>query len=132
MTPQISILIPTQGRMRELRELLSSLAQMDARDRIPHEIIVVNNAPLEPTAQMVENLVEEYSAREPGRWRHLREPLPGKSRALNNIIPLAQADILGFIDDDVTVEKSWLRVTAVFFSQYSYDVKQIDTGAIAV
>lgn len=32
MTPQVSILIPTQGRIRELPELLSSLAQMDARD----------------------------------------------------------------------------------------------------
>jgi GT2 family glycosyltransferase len=129
MTPQVSILIPTQGRLRELRELLSSLAQMDARDSIPHEIIVANNAPVELTAQMVENLVREYGAREPGRWRHFREPQPGKSLALNKVIPLAQAEILGFIDDDVVVEKSWLRVTAEFFAGYSYDVKQ---GSILV
>ena len=124
MTPQVSILIPTQGRIHELRELLSSLAQMESRDRIAHEIIVANNAPDELVAEAVERLVDERRAREPERWRHVRERLPGKSRALNKIIPLAKGQILGFVDDDVTVERSWLRVTAEFFARHSYELKQ--------
>ncbi|HET7006699.1 MAG TPA: glycosyltransferase family 2 protein [Candidatus Binatia bacterium] len=124
MTPQVSILIPTQGRIHELRELLSSLAQMESRDRIAHEIIVANNAPDELVAEAVERLVDEQRAREPERWRHVRERLPGKSRALNKIIPLAKGQILGFVDDDVTVERSWLRVTAEFFARHPYELKQ--------
>jgi len=124
MTPQVSILIPTQGRIAELRALLSSLAHMEARDSIAHEIIVANNAPDEVAAEKVERLVDEQRAREPERWRHIREPVSGKSRALNKIIPLAQGKILGFVDDDVTVERSWLRVTAEFFARHSYEVKQ--------
>ena len=124
MTPQVSILIPTQGRIHELRELLSSLAQMESRDRIAHEIIVANNAPDELVAEAVEKLVDEQRAREPERWRHVRERLPGKSRALNKIIPLAKGQILGFVDDDVTVERSWLRVTAEFFARHPYELKQ--------
>jgi GT2 family glycosyltransferase len=124
MTPHVSILIPTQGRIRELRDLLSSLAQMEARDSIAHEIIVANNAPAEPAAQRVEDLVADYSAREPGVWHHRREPLPGKSHALNQIIPLAKGEILGFVDDDVIVERSWLQVTASFFARHPYEVKQ--------
>jgi glucosyl-dolichyl phosphate glucuronosyltransferase len=124
MTPQVSILIPTQGRIQELRELLSSLAQMELRDSIAHEIIVANNAPDELTGEAVEKLVDEHRAREPERWRHVRERLPGKSRALNKIIPLAKGQILGFVDDDVTVERSWLRVTAEFFARHSYELKQ--------
>lgn len=124
MTPRVSILIPTQGRLRELRELVSSLAQMEARESIAHEIIVANNAPDALAAGEVEKLIDEQRAREPERWRHIREPLPGKSRALNKIIPLAKGEILGFVDDDVTVQRSWLRVTAEFFARHSYDIKQ--------
>lgn len=83
MTPHASILVPTQGRIGELRDLLSSLAQMAARDRIAHEIIVANNAPAEPAAQRVEELVTEYSAREPGVWHHRREPLGIDQRELD-------------------------------------------------
>ena len=129
MAPLVSILIPTQGRIRELRELLSSLAQLEERDSIAHEIIVANNAPNEQAAAEVEKLVDEQRAREPERWRHIREPVPGKSRALNKIIPLANGEILAFVDDDVTVEPSWLRVTAEFFARHSFDVKQ---GSILV
>jgi len=97
---------------------------MKARDSIAHEIIVANNAPAGPAAQRVEELVAEYSAREPGVWLHRREPVPEKSHALNQIIPLAKGEILGFVDDDVIVEGSWLEVTASFFARHPYEVKQ--------
>ena len=40
----VSVLIPTQGRVPQLRRLLDSLAHMEDHERIPHEIIVANNA----------------------------------------------------------------------------------------
>jgi len=54
----------------------------------------------------------------------VREPIPGKSRALNRLVPLAKANVLAFLDDDVEVAPEWLRITWQFFRDYSYDVLQ--------
>jgi GT2 family glycosyltransferase len=54
-------------------------------------------------------VVEDFSCRHPGRFRYLFEPKPGKSHALNAGIREAHGDILAFIDDDVIVERNWLR-----------------------
>lgn len=124
MEPSISILIPTQGRVPQLARLLDGLAHLAEKDRIPHEIIVANNSRDETNATAVENMMRGYAGREPGRWLHVREPLPGKSRVLNKVIPLASASILAFLDDDVEVAPSWLEVTSRFFREHSYDVMQ--------
>jgi cellulose synthase/poly-beta-1,6-N-acetylglucosamine synthase-like glycosyltransferase len=124
MQSSISILIPTQGRLVQLQRLLDGLAGLEDRERIPHEIIIVNNARDESSVTAVEAMVQKHSVREPGRWLHLRELEPGKSRALNSAIPRASGSILAFLDDDVEVAPSWLRVTWDFFEKYPYDVKQ--------
>lgn len=124
MAHLISILIPTKGRIDGLKHLLQSLSKMSERDSIPHEVLVINNATDESTAESVEELVQDYINREGDRWRHVREPVAGKSRALNRGIPLARGTILGFLDDDVTVAPSWLTVTHNFFAELPYDVKQ--------
>jgi len=129
MQPFISILIPTIGRLEQLGRLLEGLSCLDGRDSIAHEVIVANNASDEATARAVEELVSQYAVREPGRWHHLREPVSGKSRALNSAIPLARGQILAFLDDDVEVTPSWLQATHEFFMRYSFDVKQ---GAILI
>ena len=74
----ISILIPTQGRLTQLQRLLDGLVAVDDRERIPHEIIVVNNARDVDSATAVEKMVRNLSAQEPRRWMHMREPEPGK------------------------------------------------------
>ena len=96
---------------------------------LEHEIIVCNNAPDDVKARSVEGIVKYYVAKEPKRWHLAREPLPGKSRALNKIIPLSRGQILGFLDDDVEVNSSWLQATCNFFAHHSFDVMQ---GSILV
>ena len=56
MPDLISILIPTKGRIDGLQDLLGSLSRMDGRESIPHEIMVVNNAADEGTAESVKDL----------------------------------------------------------------------------
>ena len=124
MKPSISILIPTQGRVPQLARLLNGLAQLEEKDHVPHEIIVANNSADETNATAVERMMLGYAEREPGRWMHVRESLPGKSRALNRAIPCASASLLAFLDDDVEVAPSWLEVTSRFFREHSYDVMQ--------
>ena len=53
-------------------------------------------------------VVEDFCRRYPGRFRYLFEPRQGKSHALNTGIAEAKGDALAFMDDDVTVEATWL------------------------
>jgi len=124
MSPLISILIATKGRRDELERLLDGLRQLDSRESIGHEVIVANNAADESIANAVEELVKRHAESEPERWVHAREPIPGKSRALNRAMHLARGEILGFLDDDVEVTPSWLRAIDEFFRRYSFDVMQ--------
>jgi len=124
MSPLISILIATKGRRDELERLLDGLRQLDSRESIGHEVIVANNAADESIANAVEELVKRHAESEPERWVHAREPIPGKSRALNRAMHLARGEILGFLDDDVEVTPSWLRAIDAFFRRYSFDVMQ--------
>jgi len=124
MSHFISILIPTKGRIEGLTHLLQSLSQMSERDSIAHEILIINNATDETRAGKVEALVQGYIEREGDRWRHVREPIAGKSRALNTGLTVARGAILGFLDDDVVVAPSWLTVTHNFFAQLPCDVQQ--------
>jgi glycosyltransferase involved in cell wall biosynthesis len=129
MEPLISILIATKGRLSQLERLLEGLSELEERESIPHEIIVANNAPDEVLAGAVTDLVKRYAEREPERWHQVRESTPGKSRALNTAMPMTKGEILAFLDDDVNVTPSWLRVTRDFFLRYSFEVKQ---GAILI
>jgi GT2 family glycosyltransferase len=124
MGPFISILIATKGRLGRLGRLLEGLSQLEDRQNIPHEIIIADNAPNEALAVAVKNLFRRYTRGEPERWHYVREPTPGKSRALNRVIPFSKGEILAFLDDDVEVTPSWLRATQNFFQHYSFDVKQ--------
>ena len=120
----IAILIATKGRVDELGRLLHGLYCNVGRELIDHEVLIANNAPAGDRARAVENLVRLYSEREPHRWVHVREPIPGKSGALNKLIPLSRGDILAFLDDDVEVTFSWLRATYQFFLENDFDVMQ--------
>jgi len=80
MEPAVSILIPTQGRLPQLHRLLDSLARVENREEIPHEILVANNARDKSTTAAVEALLPNYMTREPERLVHVREAMPGNSR----------------------------------------------------
>ena len=55
------------------------------------------------------DVVADFCRRYPARFRYLFESHPGKSYALNSGIAEARGDIVAFMDDDVTVEPTWLQ-----------------------
>jgi glycosyltransferase involved in cell wall biosynthesis len=67
--------------------------------------LVVDNNSTDQTREVV----EEFCWRHPARFRYLFEPHQGKSHALNTGIREARGEVLAFVDDDVTVEPTWLR-----------------------
>lgn len=102
---RITVIIATHNRCNILAKTLASITASTSRDPSEWEVLVVDNNSTDQTRQVV----EEISHRHPGRFRYAREPLPGKSYALNTGIRKARGEILAFTDDDVTVEPDWLK-----------------------
>jgi len=81
--------------------MLESCEKDSVADGAGSEVLVVDNGPNERTAEVV----EEFQKRLP--LRLLREPEPGKSKALNAGLAAAAGDLLLFADDDVELRPGW-------------------------
>jgi glucosyl-dolichyl phosphate glucuronosyltransferase len=101
----ISVILCTYNRCCSLAKALESAAAMKLSGSWEWEMLVVDNNSSDRTREVV----EEVSARYPGRLRYLFEPRQGKSHALNAGIREARGEILAFMDDDVVVEQTWLH-----------------------
>jgi glycosyltransferase involved in cell wall biosynthesis len=102
---RISVILCTYNRSQSLAKALTSVAASQLPQSVEWEVLVVDNNSNDHTREVVEDFCQRY----PGYFRYLFEPLPGKSHALNAGIQQAHADILAFMDDDVTVEPTWLQ-----------------------
>ena len=101
----ITVILCTYNRAETLATTLKYLAASQLPDSITWEVLVVDNNSVDRTGE----IVEDFCLRYPGRFRYLSEPKPGKSYALNAGVANARGDVLAFIDDDVTIEPTWLR-----------------------
>jgi GT2 family glycosyltransferase len=98
--PQISVVIATRERPQLLARCLRSLAELDYPD---YEVIVVDNAPLtDDTVQLIRQWTELSV-------RYVREDRRGLAAAHNRGLLEAHGAIVAFTDDDVIVDKCWLR-----------------------
>jgi glucosyl-dolichyl phosphate glucuronosyltransferase len=101
----MTVVICTHNRCQALPMLLDGIAKSVLPELTTWEVLVVDNNSSDRTAETV----EEFSRRYPARFRYLLEPQPGKSYALNAAIRESRGKILAFVDDDATVEPSWLQ-----------------------
>src|SRR5215469_9996100 len=101
----ITIILCTYNRCECLAKTLDSTAALRLPESVEWEVLVVDNNSTDRTGEVV----EAFCCRYPGRFRYLFEPRQGKSYALNAGIREARGDVLAFMDDDVTVESSWLQ-----------------------
>jgi glucosyl-dolichyl phosphate glucuronosyltransferase len=100
-----SVILCTFNRCQSLLYALESVAASKLPDSITWEVLIVDNNSSDGTR----TVAEEFCRRYPNHFRYLFEPQQGKSHALNTGIREAQGDILAFVDDDVTVEPTWLQ-----------------------
>jgi glucosyl-dolichyl phosphate glucuronosyltransferase len=101
----VTVILCTCNRCEDLRRALQSIAESRMSTSVAWETLVVDNNSTDATRE----IVEDFSRRYPGRFRYLFEPTPGKSHALNAGVANANGEILAFVDDDVTVEPTWLQ-----------------------
>ncbi len=96
----MDIAICTHGRPDALARCLGSLQAIG----LPCEkigVLIIDNAPQDQRTALA---VTEY----PG-VRYILEPKPGLDFARNRALVESSAELLAFIDDDVVVDRCWLR-----------------------
>ena len=101
ITPSVSVVVPT---CRRPEELLSCVDSLLATGYPSLEVLVVDNAPKEPSTAAA--VADRYGLDE--QVRYLAEPTPGASRARNRGVASARGEIIAFVDDDVLVDRHWL------------------------
>jgi GT2 family glycosyltransferase len=100
--PFVSVVVPTCGREALLRRALDSLSGVE----YPRfEIVVVDNRPDLPGTAA---LIAGRGAGNPP-VRYVREPRRGVVHARNRGLVEARGEIVAFADDDVVVDRGWLR-----------------------
>ena len=100
--PRISIVVPTiVERIEELGQCIDSIEQLDYPN---FEVLLVDNRRYLPSEDALPSLVNDRP------WLQLiRERRPGVSAARNAGVAHATGEIIAFTDDDVRVDRHWLR-----------------------
>jgi cellulose synthase/poly-beta-1,6-N-acetylglucosamine synthase-like glycosyltransferase len=109
--PLISAIICTHNREQYLPAALTSLQHQDFG---PAEIIVVDNASTDGTA----NLVKQFADGSALPIQYLYEPRLGLSIARNTGAQAARGKILAYLDDDAEAGSHWLQTFYQVFEQY--------------
>jgi succinoglycan biosynthesis protein ExoM len=102
IAPQVSVCLATFRRNERLRAVLEDLAR---QDRLPDQVVVVDNDP----AGGARSIVEQYRAGAPFRVDYDVQPEPNIAITRNRTVQLASGDWIAFIDDDERAPKEWLR-----------------------
>jgi GT2 family glycosyltransferase len=88
-----------------LLKTLQSLSEMSVPVGLHWELIVADNNSTDGTAEIVRKAQREFSL----PIEYIFEPRQGKSYALNTAMQRAKGGVLAFTDDDVIVDRNWLR-----------------------
>jgi len=105
VTLNITVILCTFNRCESLVKALHSVSSSVLPESVTWEVLVVDNNSTDQTR----DAASEFVRRDPRKFRYLFEPRQGKSHALNTGIREAHGAVLAFMDDDVTVEPTWLH-----------------------
>jgi glycosyltransferase involved in cell wall biosynthesis len=105
-SPELSVVIPTLGRARELERCLDSLGSQGFTN---FEVIIVS-----PQPEDLSRLADKYKGL---AISLIEQKAPGLTFARNCALAQAQGRIVSFIDDDVTVAVTWAGEIVNTFAQ---------------
>ena len=105
MSLDVTVAVCTWNRKALLDSTLASLAQLEVPAEAKWEVIIVDNGSSDGTAELVAQWIDKQVL----PLRYVFEPTLGLSNARNRAIRERQADWILFTDDDVILDRSWLR-----------------------
>jgi glycosyltransferase involved in cell wall biosynthesis len=101
---KMTVIVCTYNRCRSLAKALESIAASELPNSVAWEVLVVDNNSSDQTREVV----QDFCARYPGRFRYLFAARQGLSHARNDGVRQARGEIVAFTDDDLTVKPTWL------------------------
>ena len=113
----LEVVVPTYNRADLLPTCLTSLQAATVPDGLTVGITIVDNNSTDNTRAVVESWKAGFG----GRLSYIFEPVQGRSAALNAGITGSDSDLIGFIDDDEEIDKTWYQVVHQAFTSDDVD-----------
>src|SRR5258707_9589423 len=108
---QLDVILPTYNRHSLLERALQSLLAAELPAGLDVKVTIVDNNSRDKTLPVVNSFKASFG----GRLNYLFEPKQGKSQALNTGIAATSGELVGMIDDDEEIDRSWfVRINEVF------------------
>ena len=101
---KVSVILCTYNRSQSLLRALESIAAQVLPESVEWEVLVVDNNSRDQTREVV----EEFRRQHASHLRYVFEPQQGLCYARNAGVREARGEVIAFMDDDVTVDPSWL------------------------
>jgi glucosyl-dolichyl phosphate glucuronosyltransferase len=114
---RLDVVIPTYNRSELLPRALESLLAADRPESLTLGVVVVDNRSTDATGDIVESFMPRFG----GELQYVYEWKQGRSHALNAGIAACRGDLVGMIDDDEEVDRTWLRTIAAVFEDPATD-----------
>jgi len=111
----VSVILCTYNRVKLLGRVLEQLAAQDTPPDLAWEVLVVDNNSNDGTAALAQGYVQRF----PARFRYAHVAQQGKAFALNAALDMVESEIIAFTDDDVDIDRRWLRELVQPFSNPS-------------
>lgn len=114
---RLDVIIPTHNRAALLPRALDSVLTAERPDGLTVRVTVVDNRSTDDTRAVVQSFMTRFG----DFVQYHYEAAPGRSHALNAGIAATNGDLVGMIDDDEEVDRTWLRTIAAAFADPATD-----------
>lgn len=111
---QISVVVASCNGALKLPDLLIALSGQTIVDRVPFEVVLVDNCSTDNTA----GVIRSFASGTAWSIRYAFERRSGKAYALNTGVKLARGPIIAFTDDDGVPAPDWLERILEYFSTH--------------
>lgn len=108
----VSVVICTRNRARQLAEVLESAAAMQVPEGLQWEFLLVDNGSTDDTATVAMGFADRLP------MRVVRESTPGLSNARNCAVREARGRYICWTDDDVVIDAAWLSAYVQAFRAF--------------
>ncbi len=116
MALDLTVAIPTYNGAKRLPILLERLCQQVNPDQVAWEILVVDNNSSDNTAEVIQHCQANWS--HPFPLRYTFEPQQGAAFARIRAVKEANAELVGFLDDDNLPDANWVTTAVQFAAAY--------------
>ncbi len=99
--PSLTVAVCTKDRPNDLTNCLRHLLRIRANAADDVDLLVIDNAPSNQSTRDIVMALADV--------RYVLEPREGLNFARNRALEVSTADIIAFIDDDVTIDQGWLE-----------------------